>query len=312
MTTASLLAAAGIALLAVSGDRLVDFAAALGLKARLRPAVVGLTIVAAGTSMPELFVSLAAALSGSSSIALANVAGSNIANIGLVLGLCAMLAAVPVNPKLLRFEYPFMLLASWIALLLCRDGLLDRLEAGFFVASMVAFLAFSVWAARASLDETPEDHGRSLASRPTWLLGLGVAGALLGLALGAELLVTGAVSIAQRMGVSERVIGLTVVAVGTSLPELTATLAASLKGHHEMAVTNIVGSNIFNLLMILGVAGLFRPLAVGPRLVAVDLWVMVGIALALVPLVLHRARLSRAGGAVLLALYVAYLAFGLR
>jgi cation:H+ antiporter len=309
---AAALAAVGLALLALSGDRLVEFAAALGLKARLGAAVVGLTIVAAGTSMPELFVSVAAALAGSPAIAVANVVGSNIANVGLILGLCALLAPVPVQPKLLRFEYPFMVLASWIALLLVRDGLLDRLEAGFFVASMVAFLAFSVWAARAALDDSPDDHGRALAAKPAWLLGLGVVATLVGLALGAELLVHGAVIIAERLGVSERVIGLTVVAVGTSLPELAASLAASLRGRHEIAVTNVVGSNVFNLLMILGWAGLVRPLEVAPRLIAVDLWAMVGIAAALFPLVVRRARLSRAGGAVLLALYVAYLAFGLR
>jgi cation:H+ antiporter len=141
------LIAVGAAALAYSGNRLVDFAAALAEKARLTPAVIGLTIVAAGTSAPELVVSLTGALQGAPGIALGNVVGSNIANIGLILGACAVLAPIPVSPRVLRFEYPFLVLASWITLLLSRDGWLDRLEGGFFLASMISFAAYAVWVA---------------------------------------------------------------------------------------------------------------------------------------------------------------------
>ena len=146
----------GAVVLAFAGSRLVDFAVAIAEKARLTPAVIGLTIVAAGTSMPELAVSVTGALRGTADIALGNVVGSNIANIGLILGACAALTAVPVARGVLRFEYPFLVLASWIVLLLARDGRLDRLEGAFFVASLIAFTAYAVWVARREIDEAEQ------------------------------------------------------------------------------------------------------------------------------------------------------------
>ncbi len=188
------LIALGAAALAYSGNRLVDFAAALAEKARLTPAVIGLTIVAAGTSAPELVVSLTGALHGSPGIALGNVVGSNIANIGLILGACAVLAPIPVAPGVLRFEYPFLVLASWITLLLSRDGWLDRLEGGFFLASMIGFTAYAVWVARreitdvekSAVAETVPEQAERLSRWPTWKLALGIAGTLLGLVLGGQ------------------------------------------------------------------------------------------------------------------------------
>jgi cation:H+ antiporter len=312
-----LLVAAGAAALAYSGNRLVDFAAALAEKARLTPAVIGLTVVAAGTSVPELAVSVTGALHGSAGIALGNVVGSNIANIGLILGGCAVLAAIPVAPGVLRFEYPFLVLASWITLLLSRDGSLDRLEGGFFLASMIGFTAYAVWVARREVTEVEKgvvaevvfERAGRLGRWPTWKLALAILGALVGLVLAGHGLVTGAVGVAQAFGVSERVVGLTVVAVGTSLPELAVSLAAALKGQQELAVANVVGSNVFNLLMILGVTGLARPLPIDPRMVSVDLWVMMGFTVLLLPLVFRRRTLARGAGASLLAAYAAYLAW---
>jgi len=266
------LVAGGAVVLAYAGNRLVDFAVAVAEKARLTPAVIGLTIVAAGTSAPELLVSVTGALRGSPGIAMGNVVGSNVANIGLILGACALMAPIPVAGGVLRFEYPFLLLASWIALLLSRDGWLDRRKA-------------------------------------TWTLVLGILAALAGLVLGAHALVSGAVKLSRALGVSERVVGLTVVAVGTSLPELAVSLAAALRKQQEMAMANIVGSNIFNLLMILGTAGVVRPLPIEPRMISVDLWVMLGFAVLLVPLVFRRGVLTRGGGACLLAAYAGYVAW---
>lgn len=311
------LLATGALIVAFAGSRLVDFAAAIAEKARLTPAVIGLTIVAAGTSMPELVVSLTATLRGSPAIAVGNVVGSNIANIGLILGVCALITSVPVARGVLRFEYPFLLLASWLSLLLCRDGVLDRLESGFFLGSMIAFTAYSVWVARQEISaaersvvaEVVPDRAAKLSHRPTWTLLLGVAAALVGLGLGAKVLVAGAIGIAQALGMSERVVGLTVVAIGTSLPELAFSIAAALRKQQEMAVANIVGSNIFNLLMILGATGLARPIPVDPSTVAVDLWVMMSIALLLLPLVFRGRTLSRKGGAVLLASYLGYMSW---
>jgi cation:H+ antiporter len=307
----------GAAVLAYAGNRLVDFAVALAEKARLTPAVIGLTIVAAGTSVPELVVSVTGALRGSPGIALGNVVGSNIANIGLILGGCAALTAIPVAAGVLRFEYPFLVLASWIALLLSRDGWLDRLEAGFFLTSMIGFTAYAVWVARREISaveqhavaEAIPEPGERLTRWPTWKLALGIAGTLLGLVLGGQGLVRGAVGVAHALGVSERVVGLTVVAIGTSLPELAVSLAAAFKKQQEMAVANVVGSNVFNLLMILGVTGLARPLPIDPRMVSVDLWVMMGFTVLLLPLVFRRRTLTRGAGTALLSTYACYLAW---
>jgi cation:H+ antiporter len=303
----------GAVVLGFSGTRLVDFAAGLAEKVRLTPAVIGLTVVAIGTSMPELLVSLTAALRGSSDMALGNAVGSNIANIGLVLGACAIITPVPVARSILRFEYPFLLVACWVGLLLCRDGRLDNLESGSFLAAVIGFVAYSVWVARreataadqAVLAASVPDRAGALMRRPAWLLALGILAALLGLVAGAHLLVTGAVDLARSVGMSERVVGLTVLAVGTSLPELAFSVAAAVKKEQEMAVSNVVGSNVFNLLGILGVTGAIRPIAVS-EMASLDLWVMVGLTLLLLPLLVRGRRLSRAGGAGLLAAYTAY------
>jgi cation:H+ antiporter len=314
---------AGAAALAYSGERLVEFAAAIAERFHMSPAVIGLTIVAAGTSAPELFVSVTGALQGSPGIAMGNVVGSNIANIGFVLPACTLLAPVPVAAGVLRFEYPFLVLASWIALLLSRDGWLDRLEGAFFLVSMVGFTAYAVWVARHEItpaeirvvSEVVPAQAERLSHRPAWALALGVLGALVGLVLGSQALVAGAVGLAHAFGVSERVVGLTVVAIGTSLPELAVSLAAALKRQQEVAVANVVGSNIFNLLMILGAASLARPLAIDDGMISVDLWVMMVFAILLLALVFRRRTLARGGGASLLlayACYVAWLATGAR
>lgn len=312
-----LLIAFGAALLAYAGNRLVDFAAALAEKARLTPAVIGLTVVAAGTSAPELAVSLTGALHGAPGIALGNIVGSNIANIGLILGGCAALTPILVAPGVLRFEYPFLVLASWITLLLSRDGQIDRLEGGSFLATMLGFIAYSVLVARREITDAEKrvvaepvpERAERLSRSPIWALALGIAGALLGLLLGGQALVSGAIGVANALGVSERVVGLTVVAIGTSLPELAVSLAAALKKHPDMAVANVVGSNVFNLLMILGVTALARPLAVDARMVAVDMWVMVAFTVLILPLVFRRRTLTRSSGMLLLAGYCAYLAW---
>jgi cation:H+ antiporter len=203
------------------------------------------------------------------------VVRSNIANVGLILGLCALITPIPVARGVFRFEYPFLVLASWIALLLSRDGQLDRLEGSFFLASMVEFTVYAVWVARREITaaekglvgEAVPNRAASLSKKPTWTLALGVIATLVGLVLGAQALVGGAVSVARTLGVSERVVGLTVVSVGTSLPELAVSMAAALRKQQEMAIANVVGSNIFNLLMILGAAGLARPLLVDSRII---------------------------------------------
>lgn len=300
------LVALGAALLTFGGDRLVDASVDLARRARLTPAVIGLTVVAAGTSMPELFVSATAALRGSSEIALGNVVGSNIANIGLILGLCGMVVSLPAGAGVLSFDYPVLLAVSIGVPLLGLDGRLSRPESALCVAALATYLLVSVVRARrrgeaAAAASLPPPVTRGIATLIAMLLA-----ATLALAFGARLLVGGAVQIAETLGVSERIVGLTIVAVGTSLPELVASAAAAIKQQHEMAVSNIVGSNVFNLLGILGVTGVIRPLEFQPEILRLDIPVMLGFTLLLLP-ILKDTRVSRPEGLLLFLLYASYM-----
>jgi len=310
----------GIFLLAYSGNKLVDFASALGVKARLTPAVIGLTIVAAGTSFPELFVSLMAAFKGSSDIAIANVVGSNISNIGLVLGFCAILGRVDIGPRILKLDYPFLLIVSWISLLLCRDGLLDRLESGFFLGSLVLFTSYSIWISKRDVDQSDQeklnqrlpDQAKSLQKKSLGIIILGLLLGFLGLMIGARVLVLGAINIAKTFGMTQRVIGLTVVAMGTSLPELVTSGIATYKKQYDLAITNIIGSNILNLLLILGFTGIIRPIHVVAKISSFDMWIMMFFTILLLPMIFWDRRLSRGEGLVFLAfitLYTTYLLY---
>jgi cation:H+ antiporter len=303
--------AVGVWILARAGDLLVDFAAALAEKASLTPAVVGLTVVAAGTSAPELFVSVTAALEDAPAMALGNVVGSNTANIALVLGAAALIAPIPMSRALLRLDYPFMLLASVALPVAAAGGELGRGSGIVFVVAIVAFLAWSIRQARLAgpevgAERVPEKVHRLLA-RPSGVLVLGTLLAIAGLGVGARLLVAGASGAALALGVSERVVGLTVVAFGTSLPEFVATLSAAVKRQHAMAIANIVGSNIFNILLILGITAILRPVPVAEAILWQDIPVMLGFSLALLPVIARGRGLSRASGMAFLALYLVYL-----
>ena len=306
----------GIVLLAGGGELLVRGAASLARLARVTPAVIGLTIVAMGTSLPELVVSVVAGLRGQPDLALGNVVGSNIFNVGVIIGVAALVLPLVVHGNAVRLEWPFMFVASCVALLLARDGVVDRLEGGFFVIALVLFTLFVVRLARTQMraEEALELEQEVVALALTGRLrgavvDLGLIGIGMGLLVaGAQLLVEGAVSVAEHAGVSQRVIGLTIVAAGTSLPELATSLVAALRRHADIALANVIGSNIFNVLGILGVAALVRPLTVAPGLVQSDLWWMLGFSLVLYPMMLRGMRISRVEGGILLAGYAIYLA----
>lgn len=307
--------AAGIGLLAAGGEALVRGAVSLAKLLRVSTAVIGLTVVAMGTSMPELVVSLLAAVEGRSDIAVGNVVGSNIFNIGVILGLTAIVLPVAVHSTAVRLEWPFMFLISFLFLLLARDGLVDRLEGAFFLAGLGVFTAFMVRMARTEVTEhdavalTPQRmtspaRSRALAvARDAGMVTLG----LLLLVAGGRALVVGSVAIAQTLGLTERVIGLTIVAAGTSMPELATSLVAARRKESEIALANLIGSNIFNIGMILGVVSTIRPQHVHPQIIASDGWWMVGGALLLLPLMWPRMEVGRLEGAVLFAAYVVYL-----
>lgn len=315
-----LLVVLGLALLAGGGEALVRGATTIARIAGLTPAVIGLTVVAAGTSLPELVVSILAALHGTPDIAVGNVVGSNIFNIGLVLGAAALVAPLVVHGAAVRLEWPIMFLASWIGFLLMRDFGLDRMEGGFFVASLIVFMAYSVYIARYEVspaertDYASETAGRSLHPR-TRELGLSILAVLVGsglLVLGGKFLVDGSVAIARYAGMTERVIGLTIVAGGTGAPELAASLIAAYRGRTDLALANIIGSNIFNILGILGVTALVQPIPIAAGIVQTDAWVMLAFTLVLFPMMWTGRKISRLEGGMLLVGYGIYLTTLLR
>ena len=300
----------GLTLLVVGADVFVKGAAGLADALGVQPLVIGLTVVAYGTSMPELVVSAVAAMDGRSGIALGNVIGSNIANIGLILGATALVAPPAVEGSLIRREVP-MLVASTAALpLVLLDGVISRWDAALLVLGAIGFTVATVrFASRAGsadqlVAQTVEEVAEHTSARtPVQLALLGLAGLGM-LLLGGRWFVEAAVEIAQAAGVSERVIGLTVVAVGTSLPELAASVVAALRGHSAMAVGNVIGSNIFNVLLVLGAAGALFPIDGALSALWPELALLIGFT-ALAVLSLRGARvISRGEGTVLLGGYV--------
>ncbi|HSM26519.1 MAG TPA: calcium/sodium antiporter [Thioalkalivibrio sp.] len=306
----------GIGLLTAGGEALIRGALGAAKRLGISPLLSGLVIVGFGTSMPELVVSIDAAVHHLPDLAIGNVVGSNIANILLILGLCALLTPMAVKPLALSRDSVVMVTATVLFLWIARDALLGRTAGVLFLGGLLVYL---VWAYRSEVihgapgGEVHAAEAGELAVLPRSTL-LTVVAIVIGLAFliaGSRLLVTGAVGIAEQWGVSQAVIGLTLVAVGTSLPELTVSVIAALRRHADVAIGNILGSNIFNLLGILGVASLTQPLVVNARILQFDQWVMLGAAV-LLPWFLHTGRrLSRAEGAVLLGGYVVYIWYGL-
>jgi len=311
-----LMVLAGLGMLVVGGETLVRGASGIALLAKISPTVVGLTIVAAGTSAPELVVSLQAAAEGSTGLAMGNVIGSNLFNIGMTLGLAAMILPLTIVGNAVRLEWPVMAIASAQLFLLSRDGTVDRLEGGFLLGGMVVFIVYSVWIARRTMvPAVQEQAAASLVTaslgrtgRPAVALNLGaVVFGIAMLGLGSTALVRGSVGIASAMGLSDTVIGLTVVAAGTGTPELVTTLLAVRRGRSDMAIANILGSSIFNVLGIAGATALLHPLPVPDEVIERDGWWLVGSALILFPLMRSDMKVNRLEGLVLFGGYVVYL-----
>ncbi|MCG6110723.1 MAG: calcium/sodium antiporter [Paracoccus sp.] len=302
MVVEILLVLGGLALLVLGGDLLVKGAVGLSLKLGMTPLVVGLTVVAFGTSAPELLVSLSAALKGSSGIAMGNVVGSNIANVLVILGVTALVSVIVTKGHDLRESWAMMIGASVLMIALAFTGEIGRIEGMILLAALALVLWRQLTTGRA--DEADVDGATLGAGWGRIALWLG-AGLVL-LPLGANLLVSGATDIALAFGISETVIGLTLVAIGTSLPELAASVASALKGRADMALGNVVGSNIFNILAILGITAVVSPLPVPPEMLRLDLWVMLGASLLLAPFLLRGVSLSRPVGAAFVVLYGAY------
>lgn len=308
-----LLIIVGLVLLTVGAEGFVRGSASLARRLGLSPLVVGLTVVALGTSSPELVVSVRAALDGRGGISIGNVVGSNIVNIGLILGLSALLFPLRVQARIIRFDVPILLVATALLLLMIQDDRLGRLEGAVLFAGIVAYILFTLRASREESDVVRDEYEESVPKvRGSWVKDavfavLGLAGLL----IGARSMVNGAVQLAQAYGVSESIIGLTIVAVGTSLPELASSLLAAYRKEPDIAVGNVIGSNIFNILGILGTAALVSPLS-GFGLTRIDLLAFAATALLVLPLLKSGLRITRGEGAFLVALYAGYLVWLLR
>lgn len=294
---------AGLALLVFGGDMLVKGAVNLSLRLGITPLVVGLTVVAFGTSAPEMVVSLSAAWRGATDLALGNVVGSNIANVLVILGAAAIFSPIVTRGHDLRESWAMMMAASALLIVLAFFGSLGRIDG----MVLLAALALIIW--RQLSTARPEDadriEGAALGARWLQILTWLALGLVL-LPVGADLLVRGATDIARAFGVTEVVIGLTLVAIGTSLPELAASVAAALRGRSDIALGNVVGSNIFNILSILGVTALVAPLPIPPELMRFDLWVMLASSALLAPFLFRALPIGRVTGALLLLAYAAY------
>lgn len=298
----------GLAILVAGAELLVRGAVTLAEAARISPLVIGLTVVAFGTSAPELAVSSVSSLKGDAAIALGNVVGSNIFNVLLILGISAVIVPLSVSSQLVRFDVPIMIAASIVVWLAAYDGAIGRWEGGCMLA---AFLFYTGWLIRAGRKEskpidlsveTPVSRRKLFANLGLLLVGLGL------LVFGADLLVDSATVIARQFGVSDLVIGLTIVAAGTSLPELATSIVAAMRGQRDIAVGNIVGSNVFNLLMVLATASVLGTsgVSVSETVLWFDLAVMVYVAVLCWPIFLSHAVVSRGEGIVMLVLYLMY------
>ncbi len=307
---------AGLISLVVGAELLVRGASRLALSLGISPLVVGLTIVAFGTSAPEIAVSVSASLEGRTDIAIGNVVGSNIFNVLFILGLSALITPLVVNAQIIRQEVPIMIGASLLLLAFGLDGRIGQMDAIILFALLAVYTVFLVVQSRRETRATQEEYETELAPKSRWdahwavQLALIVVG-LVFLVMGSNWLVEAATSFAKAMGVSDLVIALTIVAAGTSMPEVATSIMAAVRKQRDIAVGNVIGSNTFNILGCLGLSGMVAPdgLGMAPALMAFDIWVMLAVALACLPVFMTGREIARWEGAVFLGYYAAYTAY---
>jgi cation:H+ antiporter len=311
------LVAWGVVVLAVGGEILVRGAVSLARVLGVTPAVIGLTVVAIGTSFPELVISITAALQGSPDISVGNVVGTNIFNLLGVLGAGALLSSMAVEGSAVRREWPVLLVVTIGFVVVSLDGTLSRLEGLLFVCAYIAFLVYSVRVARREVGGAEEaaykeEIASRILSRSTMTAIMLIAGGLALLLYGGDVIVDGAVSIARIAGMSERVIALTVIAVGTSMPELASTAVAVRRSRSEVAVANMLGTNVFNILGVLGIGAMLSPTPIAREVIRFDGPWLVGAVLILLPAMRTGFRISRREGVLFLLLYSTYVLLLLR
>lgn len=297
-------------MLILGGEFLVRGASNIAIRFRISPLVVGLTVVAFGTSAPELLISIQSALKGSPDLAMGNVIGSNICNLALVLGITAMITPIEVKGNSIRIDWPMTMGSSLLLYFLVREGFVNSYEGVMFMIILVAYLIFIIKKSRKesdfidpeALDIDPEEALKSNGYKDAFYITLGAAG----LYFGSEWFVGGARDLAIEMGVAERVIGITILALGTSLPELVTAIVASYKKQTDLALGNLMGSNIFNILSILGITSIIQEIRVSGVILNVDMIWMLGITLIILPMMLYKRKIGRPEGALLVVIYLYY------
>ena len=302
----------GVVILCYGAAGMLRGAVSIATRMGISQLVIGLTLVAFGTSSPELSLDVSAALRGSTQLAFGTLVGSNIANVGLILGIAAMIAPLKINMRLLKVEAPIALAVSLLVLGLGFDGEISRLDGFILLGAFVLFITFSYWSARKESDRVKSEfvaaaHDASPVSEPmgkSWVL---VVIGLVGLILGAQLMVYSAVEVAKLLGISELIIGLTIVAIGTSLPELATSIVAARRGDADIAVGNVIGSNIFNMLLILAVVAIILPVPVSTQSIRVDLPTMIAFAIAPLPMMFSGMVITRREGFLLVTAMAAFL-----
>ena len=316
MLTHTLFFLLGLGALVVGAEALVRGASRIALSLGISPLVVGLTIVAMGTSSPEVAVSVGAALSGSTDIAVGNVVGSNIFNVLFILGVSALITPLVVHSQIIRQEVPIMIGASLVLAVMVIDSHLGRWESGLLLGLLAGYLVFLVRQSRAETAEIKSEFADAAARRGQWdrhwaMQVLLIVVGLALLVLGSSWLVDSAVAFARMLGVSDLVIGLTIIAAGTSMPEVATSVMAAVRGERDIAVGNVIGSNTFNILGCLGLSGLVGSggLSIAPAVLNFDLWVMIAVAIACLPVFIFGRQIGRRRGLLFLAYYVAYLAY---
>jgi len=301
----------GFILLLGGAEFLVKGAVGLARQFGVSALVVGMTVVALGTSAPEFVVSLNAAFEGAAGIATGNIIGSNIANILLILGISALIKPIISDPSSVRRDGFILLGATGLFIGLALMGTLSTLSGLLLFGSFLAFLGYSYWRERSGPigeDSAAQEADEIEAPSNLWASLAMTAGGMIAVIFGAELLVDGGTQVARLYGVSEEVIGLTMIAIGTSLPELAASGMAALRGHTDVALGNIIGSNLFNILGVIGAVSLIQPLPVASQLIAFDLWIMLGATLIMLPFMMTRLTLGRGVGGAFFVIYCAYIA----
>jgi len=306
----------GLAALVAGAEALVRGSSKIALSFGISPLVVGLTIVAVGTSSPEVAVSVGAALSGSNDIAVGNVVGSNVFNVLFILGVSALITPLAVHSQLIRQEVPIMIGASVLLAVMVLDGRLGRWESALLLALLAGYMVFLVLQSRAESVQIRDEYEESVCRPGEWdshwaVQALLIAVGLGLLVLGSSWLVDSAVAFARALGVSDLVIGLTIIAAGTSMPEVAASIMAAVRGERDIAVGNVIGSNTFNILGCLGLSGLVsgEGLGIAPAVLNFDMWVMVAVAVACLPVFLAGREIGRGKGLLFLGYYVAYVAY---